>query len=68
MKNNIVITGGNGRFGSVLKKINYKNSFIFPTKKQLNILKLNSINNYLKKKKPKILIHLAGLSRPMKIH
>ena len=68
MKNNIVITGGNGRFGSVLKKINNKNSFIFPTKKQLNILKLNSINNYLKKKKPKILIHLAGLSRPMNIH
>ena len=55
MKNNIVITGGNGRFGSVLKKINNKNSFIFPTKKQLNILKLNSINNYLKKKNRKYL-------------
>jgi dTDP-4-dehydrorhamnose reductase len=68
MKNNIVITGGNGRFGSILKKINNKNSFIFPTKKQLNILKLNSIKNYLKIKKTKILIHLAGLSRPMNIH
>jgi dTDP-4-dehydrorhamnose reductase len=67
MKKNIVITGGNGRFGSVLKKIN-KHNFLFPTKKQLNILKLNSIKNYLKTKKPKILIHLAGLSRPMDMH
>jgi dTDP-4-dehydrorhamnose reductase len=68
MKKNIVITGGNGRFGSVLKEINKKKFFLFPTKKQLNILKLNSIKSYLKKKKAKILIHLAGLSRPMDIH
>ena len=68
MKKKIVITGGNGRFGSVLKKINYENSLLFPTKKQLNILKFNSLKNYLKLKRPKILIHLAGLSRPMNIH
>jgi dTDP-4-dehydrorhamnose reductase len=68
MKKNIVITGGNGRFGSLLKTIIKKNSLLFPTKKQLNILKLNSIKNYLKKNKSRILIHLAGLSRPMSIH
>ena len=61
MKKKIVITGGDGRFGSVLKKINYENSLLFPTKNQLNILKFNSLKNYLKLKKPKILIHLAGL-------
>ena len=68
MKKNIVITGGNGRFGSVLKKINNKKNLFFPTKKELNILKLNSIKSYLKIKKPRVLIHLAGLSRPMDIH
>ena len=68
MKKNIVITGGNGRFGSVLKKIKNKKNLLFPTKTELNILKLNSIKNYLKLKKPKILIHLAGLSRPMSMH
>jgi len=68
MKKNIVITGGNGRFGSVLKKINNKNNLLFPSKKKLNILKFNSLKNYLKIKRPKILIHLAGLSRPMDIH
>ena len=68
MKKNIVITGGNGRFGSVLKKIINKKNLLFPTKKELNILKLNSIKSYLKIKKPRVLIHLAGLSRPMNIH
>ena len=68
MKKNIVITGGHGRFGSVLKKINNKKNLLFPTKRQLNILKLNSIKSYLKIKKPRVLIHLAGLSRPMDMH
>ena len=69
-KNKIVITGGNGRFGQVIKKNskNFKFFFLFPGKKELDILNLNSIKNYLKKKKPKYLIHLAGLSRPMEIH
>ena len=68
MKKNIVITGGNGRFGFVLKKINNKNNLLFPSKRKLNILKFNSLKSYLKIKRPKILIHLAGLSRPMDIH
>ncbi len=40
----------------------------FQVKKKLDILNLNSIENYLHKVKPKYLIHLAGLSRPMNIH
>ena len=67
-KNKIVITGGGGRFGSKLKKIKNKFKLIFPSKKELNILNLKSIKKYLEIKKPKYLIHLAGLSRPMKIH
>jgi dTDP-4-dehydrorhamnose reductase len=65
---NIVITGGSGRFGGILKKIYKSEKLFFPTKKQLNILSLVSIKKYLKKVKPKILIHIAGLSRPMRIH
>ncbi len=64
----IIVTGGTGRFGSVLKNFNTKYKILFPTKNQLNILKLSSIRLYLKKNKPNYLIHLAGLSRPMKIH
>jgi dTDP-4-dehydrorhamnose reductase len=64
----IVITGGSGRFGSVLQKKYKSNKLFYPNKKQLNILSTRSIEKYLKKIKPKFLIHLAGLSRPMKIH
>jgi dTDP-4-dehydrorhamnose reductase len=69
-KKKIVVTGGSGRFGQIIKK-NSKNFdflFFFPKKKELNILKINSIKKYLKYKKPKYLLHLAGLSRPMSIH
>ena len=68
MKKKIVITGGSGRFGYFLKNYSSKYNLIFPTKKQLNILNLKNIKKYLNKVKPNILIHLAGLSRPMKIH
>ena len=67
-KNKIVVVGGSGRFGSVLKKIKNKYNLCFPSKKQLDILKLKTIKKYLIKQKPKYLIHLAGLSRPMKLH
>lgn len=67
MSNKIVVTGGSGRFGKILKK-NVGSNYVFPKKRQLNILKLNSIINFLKKVKPKCLIHLAGLSRPLEIH
>ena len=67
-KYKIVITGGNGRFGSVLKKKYHSDKLFYPNKRQFNILSIKSIENYLVKKKPKILIHLAALSRPMRIH
>jgi len=67
-KNRIVITGGTGRFCIELKKIKTRYQLFFPKKNELNILKIKSIRSYLKLKKPKYLIHLAGLSRPMKLH
>ena len=67
-KNRIVVTGGTGRFAFELKKIKNKYKLFFPKKNELNILKTKSIKSYLKSRKPKYLIHLAGLSRPMKIH
>ena len=64
----IVVTGGRGRFGSILKKKYKSNKLLYPSKKQLDILSTESVEKYLKKTNPKILIHLAGLSRPMRIH
>ena len=53
-KNKIVVTGGTGRFGKVLKNHDSKKKYLFPVKKELNILKINSIKKYLKKNKTKI--------------
>ena len=68
MKKKIIITGGSGRFGGYLKKIKSPHKLYFPNKKELNILKPKSIESYLKAKKANVVIHLAGLSRPMNIH
>ena len=68
MYKKIVVTGGSGRFGNILKNYKTKHKIFFPDKNELNIVNFNSVKKYLKLKKPDILIHLAGLSRPMKIH
>ena len=68
MSKKIVVTGGSGRFGSILKSYKTKHKIFFPSKKELNISSFKNIEKYLKLKKPDILIHLAGLSRPMQIH
>jgi dTDP-4-dehydrorhamnose reductase len=64
----ILVTGGNGRFAKVFKKENTLLDLKFLSKKELNILSLKSIEKSLIKHKPKILIHTAGLSRPMNQH
>ena len=67
-KGKILVTGGEGRFAKILKEKNKLLNLHFATKKNCNILKLRSIENIVRKVKPKIIIHCAGLSRPMNIH
>src|SRR5210317_1913380 len=68
MKKKILVNGGDGRFEKELKKNNKNLNLYFFSKNKLDILNLNSIENILKKFNPKIVIHCAGLSRPMDIH
>ena len=68
MKKKILVTGGTGRFGTVLKKLKTNYEMLFPSKKILDVTKYKSIQKYIKFKKPNFVIHLAGLSRPMNIH
>ena len=68
MTKKIVVTGGSGRFGSCLKNTFTNHKIFFPEKKIFNILNPDSMRKYLKKTNAKIVIHLAGLSRPMSIH
>ena len=64
----ILVTGSNSRFGKILKDLKTTKKMIFKDKKQLNILSIQSIRNNLNRYKPKCVLHLAGLSRPMSIH
>ena len=64
----IVITGGNSRFAKELSQSFFGKNIIYTSRKQLDILDIKSIENCLNKHKPKYLIHLASLSRPMIIH
>ena len=68
MKNIILVTGSNGRFAKILKEKNNSLNLKFLNKKELNILNLTSIENNIIKYRPKIILHTAGLSRPMKQH
>ena len=68
MKKLILVTGGDGRFCKILKKKNKTLKLYFATKKECNILDSNSIQKIIKKINPKIIIHCAGLSRPMNLH
>ena len=68
MSPKILVTGGDGRFSKVLKKENKFLNLIFKSKKELNILSLKSIDNCIKKVRPKVIMHTAGLSRPMNLH
>ncbi len=67
-KMKILVTGGGGRFAKVLKEKNKVLNLFFLDKKKCNILSIKSIEAAVKKIKPKIILHCAGLSRPMNIH
>ena len=64
----IVVTGGEGRFASFLKKIKTTHTLIFPKKNELDITNYLKVKKYLKKNKANIVMHLAALSRPMTLH
>ena len=67
-KDKIIFTGGSGRFGKIFKSTYSLKNVFYPTKKDLDINNYISVKKFLKKIKPKIVIHAAGISRPMIIH
>ena len=67
-KKKILITGKNSRFCKFLKEDLKNFNTIFTSKKNFNILNFSQMENFVKKKKIRYLIHIAGLSRPMILH
>lgn len=65
----IIFTGGSGRFGKVFKKFYLnKNDISYPSSKVFDVTNFNKMEKYIKKIKPKIIIHTAAISRPMVFH
>ena len=65
----IVFTGGSGKFGKIFKKFNfYKKNIFYPSSKVFDVTNQKKMENYIKKIKPKFIIHTAAISRPMNLH
>ncbi|MDD2907175.1 MAG: sugar nucleotide-binding protein [Candidatus Gracilibacteria bacterium] len=56
----ILITGGTGRLGKAFKKI--LPNAIYPNRNDMDITNIEMIENFIKNKKPEIIIHLAALA------
>ena len=54
----LLLTGGNGRLGTVLKTL--RNDFICPAQEEMDITDARSIENYCKGKKIDLIVHAAA--------
>jgi GDP-L-fucose synthase len=60
----IIITGGSGMVGKNLIYFlnnNTNHQLLYPSSSELNLLNFSSVKCYIKKEKPEIIIHCAGL-------
>ena len=65
----IIFTGGNGKFGKVFKKFySNKRNIFYPSSKIFDVTSFKSMEKFIKKIRPKIIIHAAAISKPMKLH
>ena len=51
----IIMTGGNGRFAKIFRKIKNKEKIFYPSRKFLDLKNLSSIEKYVKKINPIII-------------
>lgn len=61
--NKVLLTGSRGMVGrNILEGINSRDySFLTPPRNELDLLNINNVNEYIKKNKPDIVIHAAGI-------
>ena len=65
----IIFTGGSGKFGRIFKKYNSNRTNIYyPSSNTFDVTSLKKMEKFIKKVKPKYIIHTAAISRPMKVH
>ena len=65
----IIFTGGSGKFGTIFKKFNSdKKNIYYPSSKIFDVTCIKKMEKFIRKIKPKFIIHSAAISRPMNLH
>ena len=65
----IIFTGGSGKFGTVFKKINFgKTNIYYQSSSNFDVTNFKKMEKFVKKIKPKFIIHTAAISKPMEVH
>lgn len=64
----ILISGGNGEFAKELKKHNTDYEITAPSKKEMDVTDIDSLNFKIFSTQPDYFIHAGALTRPMVIH
>ena len=65
----IIFTGGSGKFGRIFKKFySNKTNIYYPSSNTFDITNPKKMEKFIKKIKPKFIIHAAAISRPMDLH
>ena len=65
----IIFTGGSGKFGRIFRKFNFDRTNIwYPSSNIFDVTNLKKMEKFIKKIRPKIIIHSAAISRPMELH
>ena len=65
----IIFTGGSGKFGEIFKKFNFgRTNIYYPSSNTFDVTNLKKMEKFIKKIKPKVIVHTAAVSRPMELH
>ena len=64
----ILLSGGDGHLSQKIQKYNTKYKIATPSKKEMDVRDIDSVNFYVNSDKPDYFIHSGALTRPMIIH
>ena len=64
----ILMSGGNGEFAKELKKHNTNYEITAPSKKEMDVTDVNSLDYKIFSTQPDYFIHAGALTRPMSTH
>ena len=67
-KKKILISGGNGEFAKEIQKINTQYEIIAPSKYEMDVSSIDSVDYAIHSNSPDYFIHAGALTRPMVIH